>query len=144
MPSSLADDAAKDRFAEVARLLAIAHSARSLVMVVGAWAKRPDASGHLDTKTPPSESPDRQEVVALMLEDHSHKATSLLPILRDREGIFTSFGDPGPLQFGQSEGRFSSLMPRDKPSTLKAAQAKAALLALGMNIINGGFDPILN
>jgi hypothetical protein len=131
MPSSLADDAAKDRFAEVARLLAIAHSARSLVMVVGAWAKRPDASGHLDTKTPPSQSPDRQEVVALMLEDHSHKATSLLPILRDREGIFTSFGDPG-------------LMPRDKPSTLKAAQAKAALLALGMNIINGGFDPTLN
>jgi len=86
MPSSLTDDAAKDRFAEVARLFAIAHCARSLVMVVEAWAKRPDASGHLDTETPPSQSPDRQENVALMLENHSRNATVMLPILRDEGG----------------------------------------------------------
>jgi len=144
MPSSLTSDAAKDRFAEVARLFAIAHSARSLVMIVEAWAKRPDATGHLDTETPPSESPDRQEVVALMLEDHSQNATSLLPILRDTLGVFTAFGDPGPLQFGESTGRFSGLMPRNKPSAREAAQAKSTLLALGMNIVNRGFDPTLN
>jgi hypothetical protein len=144
MPSSLTDDAAKDRFAEVARLFAIAHSARSLVMVVEAWAKRPDASGHLDTATPPSESPDRQEIVALMLEDHSRSATLMLPILRDAAGEFTEFGDPGPLQFGESAGRFSGLMPRNKPSAREAAQAKATLLALGMNIVHRGSDPSLN
>ena len=144
MPSSLTDDAAKDRFAEVARLFAIAHSARSLVMVVEAWAKLPDATGHLDTETLPSESPDRREVVALMLEDHSRNATSLLPILRDAADVFTEFGDPGPLQFGESAGRFSGIMPRNKPSVREATQAKATLMALGMNIVNRGFDPTMN
>lgn len=144
MPTALTDDAAKDRFAEVARLFAISHIARALVMVVEAWAQLPDADGHLDTDTPPSESPDRREIVALMLEDHSHNATSLLPILRDAFGVFTEFGDPGALQFGESAGRFSGLMPRNKPSVREAAQAKATLLALGMTIVNRGFDPSLN
>ncbi len=144
MPTALTNDAAKDRFAEVARLFAISHSARALVMVVEAWAKLPDANGHLDTDTPPSESPDRREIVALMLEDHSRNATSLLPILRDAVGVFTEFGDPGPLQFGESAGRFSGLMPRNKPSVREAAQAKATLIALGMTIVNRGFDPSLN
>jgi hypothetical protein len=144
MPSSLADDAAKDRFADIARLFAIAHSARSLVMVVEAWAKLPDASGHLDSETPPSQSPNRMEIVALMLEDHTRNATRMLPILRDAHGAFTHFGDPGPMQFGESAGRFSGLMPQNKPSVREAAQAKASLLALGMNIVNRGFDPTLN
>ncbi len=144
MPSELTDDAAKDRFAEVTRLFAIAQTARSLVMVVEAWAKLPDARGHLDTETPPSQSPDRKEVVVLMLEDHSRNATVMLPILRDVGGAFTEFGDPGPMHFGESVGRFSGLMPRNKPSVREAAQAKAALLGLGMSIINRGFDPNMN
>ena len=144
MPSSLTDDAAKDRFAEVARLFAIAHSARSLVMVVEAWARVPDANGHLDTETPPSQAPDRKEVVVLMLEDHSRNATLMLPILRDASGAFTEFGDTGPMQFAESAGRFSGLMPKNKPSVREAAQAKATLLRIGMNIVNRGFDPTLN
>jgi hypothetical protein len=144
VPTSLTDTAAKDQFAEVARLFAIAHCARSLVMVMEAWAKLPDANGHLDTGTPPSESPDRREIVARMLEDHSRNATCLLPILRDANGVFTDFGEPGPLEFGASAGRFASLMPRSKPSTREATQAKAALLALGMDIVNRGIDPSLN
>ena len=141
MPTELADDAAKDRFAEVTRLFAIAQNARALVMVVEAWAKLPDANGHLDTETPPSQSPDRKEVVVLILEDHSRNATRMLPIVRDAGGAFTSFGDPGPMHFGESQGRFSGLMPRNKPSVREAANAKAALLAMGMNIVNRGFDP---
>ena len=144
MPSSLTDDAAKDRFADVARLLAIAQAARSLVMVVEAWARVPDARGHLDTETPPSQAPDRKEVVVLMLEDHSRNATVMLPILRDAGGVFTAFGDPGPMHFGESVGRFSGLMPKNKPSAREAAQAKATLLGLGMNIVNRGFDPTMN
>ena len=126
MPSALADEAAKDHFAEVARLFAVAHDARALVMIVEAWAKLPDANGHLDTETPPSQSPDRKEVVVLILEDHFRTATSMLPIQRDEDGVFTGFGDSGPLTFGKSEGRFSGLMPRNKPSVREAAQAKAA------------------
>ena len=144
MPTALTDDAAKDRFAEVTRLFAIAQSARSIVMIAEAWARLPDARGHLDTETPPSQAPDRKEVVVLMLEDHSRNATRMLPILRDGAGGFTSFGDPGPLQFGESQGRFSGLMPRNKPSVREAAQARTTLISLGMNIINRGFDPTMN
>ena len=144
MPSELADDAAKDRFADVTRLFAIAQTVKSLVMVVEAWARVPDASGHLDTETPPSQSPDRKEVVVLMLEDHSRNATVMLPILRNAGGEFTAFGDPGPMHFGESVGRFSGLMPKNKPSAREAAKAKATLLALGMNIVNRGFDPTMN
>ena len=144
MPTALTDDAAKDRFAEVTRLFAIAQSARSIVMIAEAWARLPDARGHLDTETPPSQAPDRKEVVVLMLEDHSRNATRMLHILRDDAGGFTGFGDPGPLQFGESRGRFSGLMPRNKPSMREAAQARTTLISLGMNIINRGFDPTMN
>ena len=144
MPSALADDAAKDHFAEIARLFAVAHDARALVMVVEAWAKLPDANGHLDTETPPSQSPDRKEVVVLILEDHTRNATSMLPIIRDEGGAFTEFGDPGPLVFGKSAGRFSGLMSRNKPSAREAAGAQAALLKLGMTVVNRGSDPAMN
>ncbi|MBC7980374.1 MAG: hypothetical protein H7Y36_07415 [Armatimonadetes bacterium] len=144
MPTALTDDAAKDRFAEVTRLFAIGQSARSIVMIAEAWARHPDARGHLDTETPPSQAPDRKEVVVLMLEDHSRNATRMLPILRDDADVFSGFGDPGPLQFGESQGRFSGLMPRNKPSVREAAQARTTLISLGMNIINRGFDPTMN
>jgi hypothetical protein len=144
MPTALADEAAKDRFAEVTRLFAIAQHARALVMIVEAWANLPDANGHLDTDTRPSQSPDRKEMVVMMLEDHSLNATSMLPILRDQGGRFTEFGDPGPLLFGESVGRFSGLMPRNKPSVREAAKARAVLLGLGMSIVNRGFDPNMN
>lgn len=144
MPTELTDDAAKDRFAEVARVFAIAHEANALVMIAEAWARLPDARGHLDIETPPSQAPDRKEVVVLMLEDHSRNATGMLPILRDDFGAFNAFGDTGPMQFGESVGRFAGLMPRNKPSNREAAQAKATLLALGMTIVNRGFDPTMN
>jgi hypothetical protein len=144
MPTSLTDDAAKDRFADVARLLAIAYNASAIVMVVEAWAKMPDKNGHLDTNTPPSQSSDRQEIVALMLEDHSCSATSLLPIIRNSHGQFTELGDAGPIKFGESEGRFSGLMKGSAPTAEQSAKAKAALQQLRLSVINRGFDPTLN
>jgi hypothetical protein len=70
--------------------------------------------------------------------------TVMLPIFRKADGAFTDFGDPGPMHFGESVGRFSGLMLRNKTSVSEAASAKAALLALGMNIVNRGFDPTMN
>lgn len=144
MPTALTDEATKDHFAEVARLFAIAHSARALVLIAEAWATLPDASGHLDTETPPSMSPNRQEIVALMLEDRSQNATSLVPIVRGRNGTFQEFGTSAPITFGQSAGRFAGLMPQQKPSNREVAQARLALAALGLDIVNRGFDPTLN
>jgi hypothetical protein len=144
MPSALADDAAKDRFAEVAKLFAIAYRAQALVMIVEAWVRLPDSRGHLDPSIRPSEAADRKEVVALMLEDGSISATRLIPILRDGNEVFTDLGSDTPLQTGEAEGRFSKLMPRHKPSADDCAKAKRTLFSIGMNVENRGFDPTMN
>ena len=144
MPDQLGDEAAKDRFAEVARLFAVACRARALVMIVESWVRLPDASGHLDTSVAPSESPDRREMVALLLEDAACSATRLIPIIRHEQGGFAGFGDSGALSFGESEGRFSRLMPKHRPSSLDVERARQQLKLLGMNIANRGFDPGMN
>jgi hypothetical protein len=144
MPSELADEASKDRFAEVAKLFAVAYRAQALVMIVEAWVRLPDSRGHLDPSIRPSEAADRKEMVALLLEDRSSSATRLIPILRDAKDAFTDFGPVTPLDFTESEGRFSKLMPRHKPSADDCAKAKRALLAIGMNMENRGFDPTMN
>jgi hypothetical protein len=144
MPSELADEASKDRFAEVAKLFAIAYRAKALVMIVEAWVRLPDSRGHLDQNIRPSEATDRKEMVALLLEDRSVSATRLIPILRDSKKTFQDLGAVAPLTFGDSEGRFSKLMPRHKPSADDSAKAKRTLLSIGMNVENRGFDPTMN
>lgn len=138
------DDAAKDRFADVARLLAVAHDASALVLIAEAWASLPDARGHIDAETPPSKSPTRQEIVALMLEDGTRQGSMLIPIVRGWNEAFVGFGDTAPVVYGQSEGRFSGMMPPRKPGPEDRAKASALLKALGLNIANRGFDPKLN
>ncbi|MEI6604715.1 MAG: hypothetical protein WCP35_05360 [Verrucomicrobiota bacterium] len=144
MPSGLPDEAAKDRFADVARFLAIAHNALAIVMVVEAWVRMAAPNGHLDTATPPSQSPDRQEMVVLVLEDQTRSATSLLPILRENAGNFLEFGISPELNFTSSSGRFTGLMPKHIPSADEVAMAKAELLKLGMCVVSQGFDPSAN
>jgi hypothetical protein len=144
MPSALADEAAKDRFAEAAKLFAVAYRAQALVMIVEAWVRLPDSRGQLDPTIRPSEAADRKEVVALMLEDGSVSATRLIPILRDSNEAFTNLGPDTPLQTGEAEGRFSKLMPRHKPSAEDCAKAKRTLFSIGMNVENRGFDPTMN
>ena len=144
MPSALTDETAKDHFAEVARVFAVAHDARALVMIVEAWARLPDANGHLDTEIPPSQAPDRREVVAVILEDARRCATGFIPILRDSAGAFEDFGEMPALEFGESAGRFSQLMPRTKPSARERLEAAALLEKLGFDVANRGFDPNLN
>ncbi len=144
MPNELADEAAKDRFAEVAKLFAIGYHARALVMVVESWVRMASDNGHLDPSIRPSEASDRKEMVALLLEDHTASGTTLIPILRDESGAFTDLGQPSVLDFGSAEGRFSRLMPVHRPNAEEAARARNTLLSLGMNIQRQGFDPTLN
>jgi len=77
-------------------------------------------------------------------EERAKELFLMVPILRDDAGAFTGFGETGPMQFGESAGRFSGLMPRNKPSVREAAAAKSTLFSLGMNITNRGFDPTMN
>jgi hypothetical protein len=144
MPSGMPDEAAKDRFAEVARLLAVAHAASAIVMVVEAWVRLAKPGAHLDTQTPPSQSPDRQEMVALILEDPSRSGTCLLPIMRDDSGKFVAFGDNTAPNYTSTTGRFSGLMPKQTQSAQEATAAMATLQAMGMLVLNRGFDPSMN
>jgi hypothetical protein len=144
MPTGMPDEAAKDQFADVARLLAVAHAARAIVMVVEAWVRLAKPGGHLDTQTPPSQSPDRQEMVALILEDHSRSGTCLLPIMRDDFGKFVEFGDNTAPNFTSTTGRFSGLMPKQTHSAQEVTAAMATLNAMGMLVVNRGFDPSMN
>ena len=144
MPSGMPDEAAKDRFADIARFLAIAHNARAIVMVVEAWVRMAKPGIQLDTVTPPSQSPDRQEMVVLMLEDQARSSTGLLPIMREDSGVFREFGQSPELNFTSTTGRFTGLMPKHMPGASEVAMAKAELLRLGMCVVNQGFDPSLN
>ena len=144
MPAGLPDEAAKDRFADVARLLAVAHSARAIVMVAEAWVRMAVPGVPLDTVTPPSQAPDRQEVVVLMMEGQTRCATGLLPILRDGSGAFREFGQSPALNFTSTSGRFSGLMPKHASGSDEVTMAKAELLRLGMCVVNQGLDPSAN
>ena len=144
MPAGTPDEAAKDRFADAARMLAVAHNARALVMVVEAWVRLAKPGGQFDTETSPSQASDRQEMVVLMLEDGTSCANSLLPIMRDVFGAFVDFGESPALMFSSTAGRFSGLMPKHPQSATEVTLARAALHAMGMHVVNRGFDPSLN
>jgi len=144
MPTSLTDTESKDRFAEVAKLFAVACRAQALVMILESWVRLPDEKGHLDPDVRPSEATDRREMVALLLEDHDSSGTVLIPIIRGEQGEFAGLADVSPVVSGDSEGRFSKLMPRHKPSSADVDKAKHQLLVLGMSVENQGFDPNMN
>lgn len=144
MPSGLADEAAKDRFAEASRMLVVAFGATAIAMILEAWVRLPDASGHLDTETPPSQAPDRREMVVVMVEGNAGRANRFLPILRDPAGNFIGFGHHPAPDFTSAEGRFASLMPGTKPSPAEAERAKAALAAMGFTVVRRDHDPRVN
>jgi len=83
-------------------------------------------------------------MVALLLEDHDSSGTVLIPIIRGEQGEFAGLADVGPPVLGDSEGRFSKLMLRHKPSSADVDRAKHQLLVLGMSVENRGFDPNMN
>ena len=81
VPQSLADDSAKDDFADQARLACVAHAAYACVMVLEAWARFAKPGEKLDTSEPPSEAMDREEYVILMGESRQGNRPRFLPII---------------------------------------------------------------
>jgi hypothetical protein len=143
-PSGLPDDAAKDRFADTARLLAVAYDARALVMVVEAWVRLATPDGTLDPEIRPSQASDRREMVVLILEDADRCANTFLPILRDTGGGFLEFGEHPMPEFTAAAGRFAGLMPKQPRTPELVARAKAALVKIGACVVTPGADPSLN
>ena len=78
VPSELEDTDAKDKFANTGRLLAVGYKASAVVMILESWATFPKRPGLPLPEGPPSQSPDRKEVVVLMGETRDTRAQQFL------------------------------------------------------------------
>jgi hypothetical protein len=132
MPESLADEQAKDDFANMARLTCIAHAATATVMTLEAWMKSATPGEELDMTEPPSEAFDRREVVVLMGESRDGQKQKFLPIIRSDNGNFFGFGESDVPVIDQIKGRFAQLLPPNAPTAEHRALAKAMLKVKGI------------
>jgi hypothetical protein len=131
-PRNLDGDQAKDQFAATARQLAIAHEAAAVVMVFEAWAAHAAPGVPLDPTLPPSQVPNRQEVVALIGEAAGVQQAIFLPIQRHAAGGFSGFGPACVQACDYAEGLFAQILPAHPPTPEEKAKAQAILDALDM------------
>jgi hypothetical protein len=81
MPENLADVQAKDNFAQMSKLMAVATGATIAVMAMEAWLKTGKVGEKMDMTEPPSEAFDRQECIVLMGESMAEgQKQQMLPI----------------------------------------------------------------
>jgi len=130
--SCLDTEAAKDSFVEAARLLTVAQAGTATVMVMEAWATIARPGQSLDSATPPSESPDRQELVLLMGEALGRQQQKILSIIRTGPGQFSGFGDLPLPQIDAVKGRFAELLPSEPVSIEQRSLAGTILRAIGI------------
>ena len=133
VPSSLADERAKDNFANVARLICVAHAATVAVMILEAWMKVASPDGTLDLTVPPSQSLHRREIVMLTGEARAGFKQKILPIIRTGAGGFFGFGEFEGPEATSFSGRFAQILPPKPPTPENQAKARALLAAMGVN-----------
>jgi hypothetical protein len=139
MPKNLADVRAKDDFAAMSQLMAIASSATVAVLALEAWMKAAKPGETLDTTEPPSEAFDRQEVIVLMGESMAEgRKQQMLPIIRSGNHKLFGFGDSAVEKLDKLEGRFSQLLPTKVPDKEMRALALAILKVKGIRVAKGG------
>ena len=132
-PDSLADDRAKDDFANMARLLCIAYEVPAAVLILESWMKMAAKGEPLDMNELPSESMDRQEVVMLMGEAIGAQQRKMLKIVRTDAGGFFGLSDVEGMPLDQFQGRFAELLPSKRPTADMVEVAKAMLAVKGLN-----------
>jgi hypothetical protein len=126
-PPSFTDDKSKDRFAAMARLTCLAHGATATVLVAESWLKMAKPGKRLDLSIPPSESPDRQEVLIFMGETRRGGCQKFLPILRDGSGRFLGFGAAPTIDCDEVKGRFAQFLPEHYPDLDVQREARELL-----------------
>ena len=131
-PESLADDRAKDDFANNARLVCIAHAATACVLTLESWMKTATPGEELDMTEAPSEAFDRREVVVLMGESHDGQKQKFLPIIRSGNGKFFGFGESDVPVLDQMTGRFAQILPTKVPDAAMRELAKVMLKVKGV------------
>ena len=132
IPSSLKDERAKDQFANIARLICVAHAATAAVMIIEAWMKTASPDGTLDLTVPPSQSLHRREVVVLTGESHTGCRQKFLPIIRTGAGGFFGFGEFATPPETTFSGRFAQILSPKVPTAAEQAKASALLAVLGV------------
>ncbi len=142
-PESLADERAKDNFADQARLMCLAHAATACVMVLEAWAKFAKPDEKFDMTEAPSEAIDRREVVMLMGESHEGQKQKLLPIIRSGNGKFFGFGESEGPKWDSIKGRFAQILPSKFPDAALRELAKVMLEIKGVGRAASGNAPRL-
>jgi len=131
LPESLADERAKDDFANVGRLICAAYGATSAVMILEVWMKMAKPGETLDMEAP-SEAFDREEFVVVMGEAQGRKTQRFLPIIRTGAGGFFGFGEFDASQFDGFEGRFAGMLPPKKPTREMREVTLGVLTVMGI------------
>ncbi len=127
LPGNMADEREKDTSAMTARLVCLAHDANAVVVVSEAWMS---VRSHRSAYELPSEAPDRKEVVMLLGEAYGSRKMKFLPILRSESGAFRGFGDSSDSPYDSVEGRFTNILPAQRPTSEVRAEAKRILAAM--------------
>lgn len=146
IPTRMGTQEDKDRFAKVIRLIAVAYRATAVATIMESWIVLPKRRGQeVDLSVPPSESPDREEVVSVIAEASQGYATRFLFIQRDSLGKFTGFGTSLlPSYTDQLERRFTGLMPPKEPTDEMVMSARNLLQMMGISVEQAGFNPKWN
>lgn len=126
-PGNSFDERGRDDFAATARLACIAHGATATVMVAESWLKMAKPGQRLDLSVPPSQSPDRQEIVALMGETRFGLCQKSMPILRAGDGRFIGFREAPTIEGCQARGRFAQFLPERYPDLETQREAQELL-----------------
>ena len=132
IPESLADERAKNNFANIGRLICAAYGATHMVMILESWVTMAKPGQALDMETPPSEAFDREEFVVVMGEAFGRKTQRFLPILRTDAGGFFGFGEFNATKFDGIEGRFAGMLPPEETTPETRAMAQALLATMGV------------
>ncbi|MEO5959001.1 MAG: hypothetical protein ABIR80_07780 [Opitutaceae bacterium] len=133
VPSSLADERAKNNFANTSRLICVAYAATAAVLIAEAWIKTAAPDGTLDLSVPPSQSLHRREIVILTGESHAGCKQKILPIIRTGAGGFFGFGEFDMPQAANFQGRFAQILPPKLPSPEMQSKARVVLAAMGVS-----------
>jgi hypothetical protein len=124
-------------------LIAIAHRATAVSLILESWARFAKDDGSLEM-TPPSQSPDREEVISIMVESHALQLQRILIIQRSANGKFAGFAPSPTPDCSDLQGRFANLMPPSEVSKENAEMAKLLLKTMGVKLTCEGFDPKWN
>lgn len=144
VPSAMTDDRAKDNFADISRLICVAHDATAAVLILESWMKLATPGESLDTTEAPSEAIDRKEIVLLTGETRTSVRQKILPIIRTGVGGFFGFGEHDGLTPDSYQGRFAQILPPKRPTKEMQTKARMVLAAIGVTDAALRNDPTRN